>query len=51
KSQTEADPRIRGMVKKAKKKVKPNYKRKLNDQIKKQLKKNKGADFNRKKKK
>lgn len=47
----EVDPRIRGMVKKAKKKVKPGYKRKLNQQIQKQVKRNKGADGNRKKKK
>lgn len=46
----EVDPRIRGMVKKAKKKVKPGYKRKLNQQIQKQVKRNKGADGNRKKK-
>ncbi|AZP05251.1 DEAD/DEAH box helicase [Jeotgalibaca ciconiae] len=51
KSQTEVDPRIRGMVKKAKKKVKPNYKKKLNEQIKRQSKTNRGSDFNRKKKK
>lgn len=51
KSQTEVDPRIRGMVKKAKKKVKPNYKKKLNEQIKKQSKMNRGSDFNRKRKK
>lgn len=51
KSQREVDPRIRGMVKKAKKKVKPNYKKKLNEQIKRQSKTNRGSDFNRKKKK
>lgn len=48
-SAAEADPRIRGMVKKAKKNVKPGYKRRLNEQIKQQVKKNKGSDGNRKK--
>ncbi|MDE1548064.1 DEAD/DEAH box helicase [Jeotgalibaca caeni] len=46
----EVDARIRGMVQKAKKNIKPGYKRKLNEKIKKQVRKNRGADGNRKKK-
>ncbi|MGP6140013.1 MULTISPECIES: DEAD/DEAH box helicase [unclassified Jeotgalibaca] len=50
KNPEEVDPRIKGMVKKAKKNVKPGYKRRLNEQIKQQVRKNKGSDGNRKKK-
>lgn len=49
KNAAEVDPRIKGMVNKAKKKVKPGYKRRLNEQIKRQVRKNKGSDGNRKK--
>lgn len=49
KNAAEVDPRIKGMVNKAKKKVKPGYKRRLNEQIKNQVRKNKGSDGNRKK--
>lgn len=45
----EVDPRIKGLVNKAKKNVKPGYKRRLNEQIKRQVKKNRGSDGNRKK--
>lgn len=47
----ETDSRIIGMVKKAKKNVKPGYKRRLNEQIKQQVRKNKGSDGNRRGKK
>lgn len=46
-SQEDFDPRIHGMVKKAKKNVKPGYKRKLKEQIKSQQRKAQKANRNK----